>query len=381
MISKDYPWSFDVADEVYDAGIIPWDKLVELFPVLDAMTKVEQNPSYHKEGNVFNHTKMVVEKLVSDYNWRNLFRCQRSALFLAALLHDVGKIDKTIEEEDGNFTSKGHSSSGARLIRQLLWDFRDDGFKVPFEIREYVSTLSLLHMLPVHFLDKEDPLYSVCASSYTLCNRNLSILADADNKGRTCNNDTSGCIELFGDFCIENHCYDEPRKFQSDHSRFLYFFNRVGHPDLNRYHDCKGSVNLMSGLPGAGKDRYIKKNLSHLPVVSLDDIRDEMNVRPMESEGEVFQLAKERCREYMRRGQDFVFNATNYMKQTRARWIRLFNQYNYSIEIHYIEPSFTILMKQNLNREKKVPEEIVRAMFKKMEPPTLLECHRLHLSV
>ena len=32
---------------------------------------------------------------------------------------------------------------------------------------------------------------------------------------------------------------------------------------------------MLSGLPGAGKDHWIEKNLSDWPVVSLDAIREE----------------------------------------------------------------------------------------------------------
>lgn len=375
-------WAFDIADRAYEQRSIDWDALLRLFPILDVMKGIEQSPKYHREGNVFNHTKMVVEQMIESDSWRIQDRYSRSILFLSALFHDVGKIDKTIEE-DGVLTSSGHSASGARLIRQILWDY-DGGLKVPFEVRECVTSMALLHMLPVYLLDKEDPLFSVCASSLTVCNRWLAILAAADTIGRICDysdtNDSLSAISLFSDFCKENDCYLNCKVFQSDHTKFLYFFEGKGHPDLNRYHDCKGTVHIMSGLPGAGKDTYIKKNLA-LPIVGLDDLREEMNVKVAEKEGEVSQLAKERCREYMRKGQDFVYNATNLIKHTRGRWIRLFNQYNYRIEIHYIEPSFTTLMRQNLGREKSVPEGIVRVMFRKIEPPTLLECHNLHLVV
>ena len=370
MINK-LDWSFEIADRVHSGEIIPWDELCKLFPILEEMKSIGQSKEYHGEGNVFNHTKMVVESLVGDFEWLDLSKQNASALFLSALFHDVGKIETTVEEK-GVFSSSGHSAKGARIVRNLLRDV------VPFEIREYICNMVLLHMLPVYFIEKEDPLYSICASSYTLINRDLDILANADCNGRICgNNNSLDAIKIFGDFCEENECLEFPKRFLSDHSRFLYFFERKGHPNLNRYHDCKGTVHIMSGLPGAGKDFYIKKNLSHLPSVGLDDIRDEQGVGPLDGSGRVYVEAKERCRQNMREGKDFVFNATNFLKQTRARWIRLFNDYNYRVEIHYLEPLFSVLMKQNLSREKKVPEGIVGQMFEKLEPPTLLECHKL----
>jgi putative nucleotidyltransferase with HDIG domain len=380
MKKQDEKWSFDIAEEANNTGIIPWNDLLRLFPILLQLEKVEQNPHYHKEGNVLNHTKMVLEQLVVRGEWKKMDPYKRSVLMLSALFHDVGKMNKTIDEE-GVLSSKGHSADGARMIRHILWDF-NGGYKVPFLVREYVSSMSLLHMLPMYLFEKENPLYSVCASSYTVCNEDLRLLSISDILGRICDSNKKAMEtnELFGMFCEENGCLNDRRFFLSDHSRFLYFFERKGHPDLNRYHDCKGTVHMMSGLPGAGKDYYIHNNLSSLPVVGLDDIREEMDVKVMENEGGVSQLAKERCRENMRKGQDFVFNATNLLKVTRARWIRLFNSYNYRIQIHYIEPSFDVLMKQNLNRDKPVPEDVVKRMFTKLEPPTLLECHDISFS-
>lgn len=370
--------NLDIVDRI-EPGKIPWDEIIDMFPILAKLEAVDQSPIHHQEGNVLTHTKMVVEQMVGFRGiWEN-FPEHRTTMFLAALFHDIGKLETTEEEEGGKITSVGHSAKGARLIRELLWDFRDDGFPVSWQIRETVANMALLHMLPVYFLQKEDPLYSVAASSYTVSNWLLELLASADTRGRVCENnkETEDMIELFGDFCAEQGCQSSPIHFESDHSRFLYFFEHAGHPKLPRYHDCKGTVHMMSGLPGSGKDYWIRKNLPGLPTVGLDDLRQEMGVEPLDNQGKVSQLAKERCREQMRVGQDFIFNATNFLKQTRARWIRLFNQYNYKVHIHYIEPGFQVLQKQNMGREKKVPAGIVREMFTKLEPPTLLECHEL----
>jgi len=367
-------WYFEPACR----GTIDWNELFKMFPILKSLEGIEQNPEYHKEGNVLNHTKLVMDFLIRSrrFMWEN--NLNKSILFLSGLFHDIGKIAKTTEAE-GVFSSKGHSAEGARMVRQILWDYKD-GYKVPFYVREYVSAMVLLHMMPYYLLEKEDPLYSVCASSYTISNFHLSMLSEADILGRICDKSCGADnVELFKMFCEENRCYDNKKEFRSDHSRFLYFFERKGHPDLERYFDCKGTVHMMSGLSGSGKDYYIKKNLSHLPVVGLDDIREELDVKPTENEGEVSQISKERCKEHMRKGVEFVLNATNLIKSTRARWIGLFGQYGYKIHIHYIEPSFATVLKQNTGRSRKVPEDIICKMFEKLEPPTMLECHELSL--
>ncbi len=72
-------------------------------------------------------------------------------------------------------------------------------------------------------------------------------------------------------------------------------------------------VILMSGLPGAGKDSFIRKHFTDLPVISLDDIREEWKVAADDrtANGRVIQEAKERAKILLRRSQGFVWNATN----------------------------------------------------------------------
>jgi predicted kinase len=92
------------------------------------------------------------------------------------------------------------------------------------------------------------------------------------------------------------------------------------------------------------------------------------------------QFARERCREYLRSRTDFAFNATNLMKTTRQRWIDLFADYRARVELVYVEPPFQRLLQQNRNRAKSVPEEVVRQLAGKCEPPNSTECHGLVFS-
>jgi predicted kinase len=133
----------------------------------------------------------------------------------------------------------------------------------------------------------------------------------------------------------------------------------------------------MSGLPGSGKDTWLAKNEGDLPVVSLDDFRDQLGVGPTDNQGSVIQAAKEQCRALLRNRTSFAFCATNLLRQTRSRWIDLFAQYGARIRIIYIEPLFSTLLARNKQRERAVPENVIRELTDKMEPPTLAECHEL----
>jgi predicted kinase len=79
----------------------------------------------------------------------------------------------------------------------------------------------------------------------------------------------------------------------------------------------------------------------------------------------------------LRVGTSFAFNATNILRQTRGRWIDLFADYNARIELVWIEPSFERLLRQNGSRKDSVPEQVVRKLAAKCEPPTWTEGHGL----
>jgi predicted kinase len=135
----------------------------------------------------------------------------------------------------------------------------------------------------------------------------------------------------------------------------------------------------MSGLPGAGKDSWLSRHRSGLPIVALDAIRDSLDLDATDNQGEVIQTAREQCRIHLRAGQNFAFNATNITKQMRLRWIDLFTDYSARIEIVYLEPSISMLLHQNRNRERPVPEKVVLDLIEKLEPPTFTESHALNL--
>ena len=71
----------------------------------------------------------------------------------------------------------------------------------------------------------------------------------------------------------------------------------------------------MSGLPGSGKDTWLGRSRGDLPTVSLDEIRSELEIDPTDDQGKVAQLAKERCREFLRAGTPFE----SLLRQNKAR--------------------------------------------------------------
>ena len=76
----------------------------------DLLKQVPQNPAYHAEGDVYCHTGLVCEALLSLPEWQTLSGVEQELLFLAAAFHDIGKITCT-KYEDGIPVSPKHTIS------------------------------------------------------------------------------------------------------------------------------------------------------------------------------------------------------------------------------------------------------------------------------
>lgn len=364
----------------YNIGTpINWDVLEQKYTWFADMRDVPQDDEWHAEGDVFIHTKMVVEALVALKEFQELEAQDKHILFCAALMHDIEKRSTTTTEIiDGKerIVSPKHARKGENTVRTILYK----EIPAPFFIREQIAKLVRHHGLPLWAIEKNDPVKTVIEASLSLNTKLLAILAKADVLGRTAKDkeDILFKIQLFEELCKDNNCYGKAREFKSESSRFEYLNKDEISPDYVPFDDFPFKVYVMCAVAGSGKDTYIKKHLD-LPVLSLDDIRREHKISPTDSKknGWVIQQAKEIAKEYMRSKQSFVFNATNITIDRRSKWIDLFKTYRGYISIIYIEVPYKTLIKQNKKREHAVPSPVIESMISKLEVPTLKEAHSI----
>jgi predicted kinase len=342
-----------------------------------AMQACQQDAGWHAEGDVWTHTQMVFSEVKRLAEWPSLDRVSQLKLLFTALFHDSGKPATTqIDEITGRTRSPKHAQISSEICRNAL---RDLGCGLAD--REEIAALVRNHSRPPYILEAADPAHEVIRLSWVANNRLLYLFALADTRGRRTSEMSrpEENIELWKLAALENRCFDGPYPFTNDHARFLFYRRKLSSLYYAPREEYRCIVTMLSGLPGSGKDSWLARHRSGLPVVSLDDMREQLDVDATENQGTVIQAARENCRKYLRESRDFAFNATNTMRQTRKRWIDLFTDYGARVELVYLEPPLPTIFRQNAARSMSVPASVIQKLVRKLEPPTWDEAHSLTL--
>ncbi len=366
---------------------IDWEGLAPLLSAagFSALENTTQNPVFHKEGSALTHTKLVCGELTGMAAFQKLPPVQKTELFLAALLHDIGKV-KTTRIENGVPAAPHHAAAGSLMAGEFLWkECGICGTPEKMKVRETVCTLIRYHMRPPRLLSRDDPLLTgrMIASEGELAKdfswNLLSILSEADIRGRIAEDteESLSQIRLSRMLAEEEGFLCGPYPFADPFAKHAYLSGRNVHPDQILFDDTWGEVILLAGLPGTGKDTLIREHMPDLPVISLDTVRAALRIKHGEDQGPVLQTAQEQAREYLRARQPFIWNATNVMKETRQNLCGLFERYGAKTRIIYLETDWEQRRLRNMERQDPVPEEAVEKMLGKTVLPTPEEAHKV----
>ena len=124
----------------------------KLFPEIQSLIGVPQDPEWHPEGDVFVHTQLVIDRareLIDELSYP-----RQVTVMLAALAHDFGK-PATTEFLDGRWRSRGHEEAGVPPAESFLDRVNVhtiDGYNV----RAQVIALVREHLKPGEFYKKRD---------------------------------------------------------------------------------------------------------------------------------------------------------------------------------------------------------------------------------
>lgn len=352
-----------------------WHKILMEFPWAAELDGVRQDPAWHREGDVLEHTRRVCDAVLDSEEWKILNKKDRAVLYMAALFHDIGKKTCTMPSplEDGRIISPGHSIAGMKRFRELCYRELEERFEIPFAMREEICWLIRYHGLPLLFMEKEFPSYHLVRARESVRLELLYLLGRADVLGRECQDrDTAiETVEYFRSYAAETGCYQDKIQFANEYTRFCYFDKRNLWTGENLYDTTGFDVYVMAGLPLSGKDTYIQRNLPDLPEISLDHIREEMGIRPTEPSGPVVAVARERAKGYLRTRTPFVWNATNLILDNRSKVCRMCSGYGARVNLIYLEAPYRELLRRNTIRERSVPVDVINRMIRRLD---MVEC-------
>lgn len=145
------------------------------FPEVEALIGVPQELQFHPEGDVWNHTMLVLDEAAK-------LRDQAKAplgLMLAALCHDLGK-QIAIQDDNGRIRALGHEEAGIPLAEAFLSRITSEK-----KLHRYVANMVQLHMRPNIMAAQRSGRKSFCRLfDKSVCPEDLILLAKADALGR-----------------------------------------------------------------------------------------------------------------------------------------------------------------------------------------------------
>jgi len=86
-----------------------------VLPELEAMKGCEQPPQFHPEGDVFRHTRLMLDLLPEKVSL---------PLVLSVLFHDIGKPPTSSVDNDGRIRFNGHDRVGADMTEAIMQRLR-----------------------------------------------------------------------------------------------------------------------------------------------------------------------------------------------------------------------------------------------------------------
>lgn len=163
-----------------------------VIPELGLLKDTEQDPIWHPEGNVENHTKLTMTRMLEICEREGIVgderADERAKFMLTMLFHDIAKPQTTEHEEKGGricVTSKGHEGLGAVMTEEIL---NRIGIK-PVLVEQIVKLIKF-HLVHINIFSinslssRKKALLRLSKNIHPSTIRDLLLVVEADALGR-----------------------------------------------------------------------------------------------------------------------------------------------------------------------------------------------------
>ena len=387
------------------------DALGERLPLLRELVHTEQDPSWHAEGNVEVHTRMVLEELEAALGRgeHDLSARERFLVRVATLLHDVAKpLTTTRRVRDGQerVVAPHHAARGASYIAYR-------GLSLGLERADLLEIMGLVsaHHDPKFLIIKSRREQAYWRLARVASMRGLYALELADMRGRRCadRQEQIEYIELFKLGAQEAGVWQgelpqrafmrqvrqglraqglEPARVERALMEGLAALEReeIYTPEeaVARAYALEerfSRVVVLMGPSGCGKTSWAREQLPQMGVIALDELREEVtgDVTDQSKNVQVAHLGRERLREHLREQEDVIWDATNLRREFRAPITGLARDYKAHITLVLFHMPPEVFFARNRERARKVPAGVLERQLDIMSWPGLDEAHRVML--
>lgn len=378
--------------------------LTEYFPLLLAFERTPQDSQWHAEGNVAIHTEMVLQQTyrLFDNEAQHLSGAKRRILILSALLHDIAKPITTREKKingELRIVAPKHEEIGAAYLAMRL-------IRLPLSHCDILTILGLVgwHQQPKLLVVRDKDYADYFALSRNVDLELLYWLELADMRGRTCN-DLPQQIDLLEKYKLFAKDYDlwsqtincqkhlAELQVKADKRQQCYLDNvatyQLAHDEIKtapqaiakNYEagDNYSQLYVMCGVSGSGKSTWIANNLRDFTVISLDDIREQLNGRSdsQKNRGQVLQLAKQQLKTALANKINVVWDATNIRYDFRKIICDFGFSYSALVTMVVFQIEEKTLRRNNTNRQRNVDDQVIDSQLDKLQWPWPTEAHRI----
>jgi len=343
-----------------------YELLLTMSEIQHGYNNTEKNP-YHKEGDIWTHTKMVIDQVDKRYK-------DNIDFLTAALLHDIGKI-YTFEDNDETKkrSFKGHEGVSFFLAQDIIENIRKnvDGFKK-------LNSKRILKIIALH-----GRLYQEIKEN------NIERVSDMFI------NDKLLLKDLKNFFLCDS--YGRITDERKDEEEVIEFFNNAISYGKKKQKTFKNKLVILSGLPRGGKsfwrEQFLQSNKEFV-IISRDDIlcyiartNSKSNLNYNESwkyiqENELNEVIdKELLKLYqtaLKNKKDIIVDMTNMSKKARKKFITQAKQKKYKIESKVITTPIQTCVFRN-NKEKNIDVKVMLNMAKRFVFPLYDEVDSINI--
>ena len=132
--------------------------------------------------------------------------------------------------------------------------------------------------------------------------------------------------------------------------------------NLNISAKARPQIIILMGIPAAGKSTFYAQTLAPLGIKHIN--LDTLHTRNREIE---------QIQEYLREGVSIAIDNTNTLPEERVRYIRLASAAGYHIVGYFLRSRVQECIRNNENRERKVPIAAIAAMSNRLVLPSKSE--------